>query len=950
MSISVGVLLALALVSAVQERDSIPKGVEHQIGSKGAVLVLDSQWTRKTIDPTAGDDQFVRDQNQFMVVVELQGLLSHPESYFEKLEIFVTLITTKLHDVTMTNPQFERLGDLGHAWIQFSGKTGSLSLAYRIDLLSRDGLTYVLMSWGSQRQFFKVYFNANKAANAVKFPGPESEWAKATVAKTRVVELSQSRLEVSIAPGILADADLSPDAFLSLVSPGGNLTAFFFHHSDTSNAAQTLDDTAVVLSGNLGSTRQIELGNVEATQAEIAIEDPTGPTLVCQTNLIPFEDTDMLELRFCAVEFARYQQWTDPLIKSFTIKPLDLLDAFPVPVVTSMDEVPPANLRPIIEAADLIGSLGAEGIGRFAVSADGEFVLSAGQSISRVSPGSGDSPKLIDQWGDWRPAPDVGFSRDGVVLSVSPEGKLIRIDEDGSRAMGVAAQRFTIGTDGSLIVARRQQAAVLPGLDALAAAAPTKLVHIAESGEEDVLMELSGRNVEHLAAWGNLLLVVSSVVDPWRNESISNGVRVELISMQDRSIRVRNQWDQVNNVTNAQSGWLMTGKPRGGSSGLYRIDPTGESRKVLHGDGFIGMGLNDDRLLVAMSQVLADGYQTEWRLYGLSMEAVHQLQLPAAIELETMRRIAVASVRAAKLDENPLIATIDRTAMTRLLEAADQVAEEMTVGPLPAIGNEIDAMIQSYYNDKTSVGIETEILLAALVARALMKEGNAEWVDGSHPYSENLRYPQEDIAEGPFAMAFLPLAAVRSTLYDADGWWQPTKQIQETAEGRVIVVGGDISTTDERVSAYGALNLDSDSMDSVKQAMESARDNLFLRRQVYRWLAGAGRFEELEKLAEELVESGSGPALDRKIWLAAREHLLKEQAIGPLIADLKQAIREEPNDASLYLLLGRAYERLPEDIDKARARACFRKVLQLQSWGDLPTEARAALKRLEIES
>jgi hypothetical protein len=241
-----------------------------------------------------------------------------------------------------------------------------------------------------------------------------------------------------------------------------------------------------------------------------------------------------------------------------------------------------------------------------------------------------------------------------------------------------------------------------------------------------------------------------------------------------------------------------------------------------------------------------------------------------------------------------------------------------------------------------------------MVSEALIQAG-ARWVDGPSARSTSETWFDGWTGADLFTIAIQPFPAVVSTLYSEDGWWKPVSSIIDMAAGREILVGPDEHAL---VAALGAI----DSTTAISLMRDGKRkklerligehpENTHLRAQTYRQLAARSRFETMEKIADDAIENGSPVADDWRAWAAARHQLAEPgDDAEPDISRLRDAIATHPDDPSLYLLLGAAYERSDRDARLDAARACYLKVLELTGWGAVAEDARAALDRLDSES
>jgi len=284
---------------------------------------------------------------------------------------------------------------------------------------------------------------------------------------------------------------------------------------------------------------------------------------------------------------------------------------------------------------------------------------------------------------------------------------------------------------------------------------------------------------------------------------------------------------------------------------------------------------------------------------------------------------------------------------------ANEIAVELAGRPLPTTGRDLDRVLGAAAASTMELSGEGEVLLAVLLAAGWLEQGG-EWVPGEAATGRFAQRRMQEPPDGLMTVVHSPLEVVASTLYDTEGFWSPATQIVEGAQGRTILAGIDRGALqralDERRGPDVAKLARGDAA-AIRAALDAAPANEYLRQRVYLQLASAGKYTVLAEIAGEFAASEKAATIDAKASIVARcQDDLPAEQLEPLSAAIQDAIRKEPDDASLYYYLGRVWERIEgEETNGEKSTACYQKALELRSWGPLAEELHAKLGLTDAE-
>ncbi len=958
-------------------------------GEHGALLEIGPGWQKKIFTPDLGKDQFTHEDNNFAVIMELPVLLQNRDDFAALLDAMMARVQDRMQDVEPDEAAFVSAGGLGRATRRFTGRIGSLDLAYRLDVVGRDGLAYMIMVWGPRSRAEEVYAYGAAFAASLRMPAPDSAWGRTAVPAPRTLQHQGWTIGLSYPRSLWLDAADKGDAFFGLATAEENLM-FLLLSAEVDGPDAMLDGARDALAGSFQGVREVE--RTAATVAGVAgrravvTGEQQGVRWDFLLLAVPLGDEQVLDIRVgVRGPLANREPLVSGLLDSLTLTPPRQVDAFPQAAAAAANganganaaaaPLPPPVARLLAGAERLAAVPGTEHL-----PLPGGGLLSCGYGTVSRSTADGTAEGLWNGSAQARCA--VGRKADeaggGEVLVTLGGGEVQRLNGRELEPLGFSAQLFAGAPAGGLVLVRASTPAVA-GLSELPASA--QLVARAADGAERTVATFPGFPTElALDGAGRRALLAAARPTALGRTAPAAGIALTVFDLASGKAAPLGDWRSITQAVPAPGGWLVNGQPDGRPEGLYLLDGAGdqaEPKLLIAGDGATGValeaspGAGEQRLTFVTAKrqpgdPAPDGQSIAYRapLAAVLAEGPAWEPFPAG----RLREVAAAVLPAAGPDP---LAT--RAGLDRLLAAADAAATQLAGAALPTLPAEVNELLSSVAGD-FEIGSDTVTLLAAVLARSLLAQG-AVWVDG--PAAPFGVYRAPEVADNDLAMAFLAPALVTSTLYVDEGWWEPATGVPAQTEGRTLLIGADPAALAAAVKAAEAPRLAelaaTGKTADLERELEARPANTHLRRQVYRTLAAGGKLQPLADLAGAFAARPEAGPEDRRAWYAARLALgsqsgeSKETGKGKdgkrpqpappapatlpatLITELREAIAAHPDEPALYLLLGKAYLAAGGAEAGDLARACFEQVEELEPYGADSTAAEAALADLDGE-
>jgi hypothetical protein len=947
---------SLSLIVMLLSAATVTTGEEFEIGSKGAAIELDASWERRTIDPNLGPDQFVSMRGFWCLVTEFEGLIDGREDLDRLLETVINGLPPSIevleHGPTVLR---DRVHDADWVTRRLVVRISGLKIAYQFDAVGRDGLAYLIMTWSMASNETDLQDWASRIARSLSMPPPDSDWGTATVAAPQQFRFGHDVLELTFRHSLLMVEDPETDTDLrTLWTADAELAVHFGLVEHSGRLDGYLDDVVRYLDEGSTSATENERLDVltpvgRGRQSRTDFIDEDGTSYVILMAAVPVADELVLDLRMVATTTAwceeRERHW-EQLVSTVAFSGGPDVDAFPKAVEAVADrEALNGPAAAIVAGSALVAEADGWGVSFFE-GPDGRVYVHDGDRIVAADPSAVDEDVLVEISG-WMPNRVLEWWA-GRPLTVDADGHVAAIENRELVALDVTADRFAVIDDDRLLLVPRREAPEVFGFEGLPVVEASTLVEYTRGGASRTITSLGHRGVDHLCVTpdGRKALLALRPLTGHGSAARPQGTDLVFVDLESGDRHRVATWKTVTRIAASVEFWLVSGSPLESPSGLYLVAADGGSELLISGD-VEGLSLDGETLRFAANLYLASPDAS------IPSNAVYEG--PLALIREHGSRCRPFTVETLNLIADQIgetradLGTID--GWLDYLEMAETTSRRVTGVGLPSSGSAVDQLL-SDLSYESELEPDAVALLTALLIRALSDAG-ASWVDGEAAAGVLQPWDNGWVGDTLYLVALQPQRVVASTLFSEEGWWQPVSSIVSAAAGREIVLGFDVEALeggldDEAAGRPEMLEILELKDKKIGRLFQQYPTNSYLRDRVYRQLAAHSRFAGMERLADAVIRDGETSACDWQAWAAARNRDGVADGDGELdIERLREAVGRYPHDAELVLLLGRAYELSgrPERADLARA--CFLKVAELRSWGELVDQAEAALLRLD---
>jgi hypothetical protein len=943
----------LLLVAGLLLPTAVAHATEYSIGTVGASVDLDSTWNRRMFNPDLGDDQFINDAGVFMVILEDRSLLESRADLERTIYQFSLGIEQRSESYEAEEEiLFERVDGVVHGRQRIRANAMGLSLIYRLDVVSRDGLTLILMSFSEVAGAVELETAMGGLPTSISWPGPETEWGRLAERQPRTFRFGDWAVTVPYRESVFpVRNDMDGDGYHLGDRDDSMAFRFFMFERQGRSVEDSLEDIVATVNDD-GSWDALWREEVQAAsggglQSLLRAED--GP-LVYEAIVAAIDvgDDMILDLRLVTVgdDSHREMLW-EALLDGIEVTAPVEVDAFPV---VEDDGVPDDELseggEALFAASTLVGA--SDSWNATTVSAgDGSVLVLDGQRLVRFRESPEDAEVLhrsrewITSWSlAWDGSVPVVIARAEAGVHRVVDGELVPVDVEADRIAGF---------DGGVVTVESPDPPTLVGLQDLPPADPVTIVFRDNAGARTREIEIADGTVLAIAAArdGERVALAVAPVDVFGRRAL--GQPIEVVEIREGSSRRRSLglWDRVTSIAPADGDWLVNGTPVDGATGVYR-SAVGDAPELLIAGDATGIDILDGEVFFA-SDVCRENAESMQCIYRAPIEAVRDFG-PRFEVLSVGTLNAIAREIADREDGGVLLVPTTAQEMEAAVRVASETMVRVTGEDLPATTGEIDAVLDAVlWNDDLS---PDGLSLLSLMFTNVLLESGASWVDAKG-VGPSIRSSGNGIAaQNAFAIGIEPHQVVAATLYSEEGWWRAASEVEDLADGRTLLLGNDADALARAVEGSAD--------DRVLEAMEEQRwadlpgllaehaTNHSLRARVYSRLASLGEIEAMGEVAAAFVDGETAGGADLVGWLAARlDGLNDDQDPAALVTDLRDAIQRFPEEAPLYLILGVAYERTSGEQRLALARACYSRVLEIQTWGDVANHAEEALNRLD---
>ncbi|MEW6745004.1 MAG: hypothetical protein AB1486_19805 [Planctomycetota bacterium] len=892
-----------------------------------------------------------------MCVVEPEGLLEDAEDHRATLEALVGPILLQGRNGFPGKFTFERTQGPGHSSQHFEVDLRGARVRYESHLLARDGLGYLILMWGQPSQVEDIKGCCAAVVESFRFPGPETEWGKAAESRSHQVSVRGYTIRLAYQESLLKPNTDRRDALVSLSTSDEKLNYFILAAEGLADADTHLDNVLRVLTRTWPELAEVERGDVllagrpaRRLTTENAAEDP----LNFETYAVLLEPQLLLDVRIGVNgPIERRRELIDRFLQSIEITEPPHLDPFPR--VEKPTPAPYLNSceAELLRASTLLGKL--TDSDTYTVLSDGALLGAHETGVEILRPGEDESETLFTDE-NFRTRSAVSAA-DSIYVCAS-DGDVWRATGGAAEPAGFRARRIAPGPRGGLLLVRRAVPREIPGFGFLSPGEDDALLLRDADGREEKLGSFPPSRVDHVQMDGTgrtVLVVLSRPAGSMERAPI----RMRVLELGSSECVELASWQQVDHLGAAPDGWVVTGRPDDGPTGIYRAQADGSHQLLISGPDVTGVMIAGDELVFTSQKrlpgvALGTGNVLAYRVPLAAIRDVGPRCAPFHDRL--LQDIAQATLSALAIDQTDPACFRDRAAVGKFCATADTIARQRCGVGLPTDPAEVDALLGAFAPAAGGQRPQSEsvLLLMAVFSECLLQNGAewvAEWVEGSQSSLGNLALHGIEAHETPFVVASLPAEVVLSTLYEEEGWWKPATWLLEQMQGRRLLLGTDPFAL--RRAVEGASEVDIGALCSVpdvegiERLLEESPGNVYLRVTVYDRLAEAGHTVQLRTIAEPWARREPPQTDDVRAFCAAQLELAPDAASCAAMVDmLKEAIRRAPDMAALYVLLGRAYELSDREDGTQMARACYQHVIDVFDSGAPERDAERGLERL----
>lgn len=924
---------------------------EFAVGSRGAALVAGPGWRHETFYPRLGGDQFVHESGVLAVFVETTSLLERRTDFESALDSTLEAIESEMTSVTSVgDPRYRYEDGVGHYRHRMAGTRNGISLGYQLDLVSRDCLGYLMISWANHLQSSELHEFASGLVEGLRFPGPDTEWGQKASRSEATFRLQDWKISLTFRPSVFSVVPAQDGERISLMGGEQDVAVHLFLEEFERDLDGVVDAVVAAVSDDeeLDELNRSPFQHPEGEAVEVLLRNETeGDEFDIAVAVIQVADSLFADVRMVSVGRGGHREglWRDLLFSLRAIPP-PRLDAYPTVeenlqgMQTSIHQA----ARALLETADLVGSTG--WATQRIMAANGDVVVRESNRVVKLSAAA--EPAVLYSSDEYLSGSVAYDGRE--VLLMDQDQRVFRIQERAVEELEFSA-RHMAALDGRWLLVRTPRAPSLLGFSQLPDPGPAQVILRSRTGGESVVAEVEA-TITVLATSRNARRALVAASPRPGLDSMAGRDRASLleVSLAQGSIRELEGWKTIVHLAGAADGWLVSGTPVNATPGVYALTEKGD-RELLVSGNVVGLGLEDDALTFATDLCLKPASASTNCIYRAPLSAVraHGPRF-SPFTATVLNRIAADLARGRGGEGGDGLYPATAEGVNTLVREANAVSARWLGVALPGEPATVDRLLADLSGSR-ELSDEALALLAALLADTLLHQ-DAVWLPGPNfePASRSSGNGWE--SESSLAVALRPLQVLVSALYHEDGWWRPVQSLLDQAKGRTLLLSHDRQALEEEMDRRrlpGTMNLIRNNRAAkLANLLNRHPTNVYLRHRVYRHLAALGHLQTLERLAGPFVEGGTPAIEDLQPWLAARlGRATSDVDIEGFITSAREAIAHHPDQASLYLLLGSAYERTARPQRVEYALACYRKVVELTPWGHLGTAAQAAMDRID---
>ena len=909
------------------------------IGELGASIAVGAPWKRQKLDPDLGKDQFQCSEraglfgsnNVFLVVREMRTLLENTADFDEA---FRTVATVCQDAKTVVKPgkDFVRASRRDEATVD------GMKLLFRLELLTRAGLTYSLMAWSSRSQAANLDKKVDEIVDKFRFPSAESEWQKGIAPVTRKLAVDGYELSFQHRPFVLREKPGEEGQLIRYESADQNHLVIFAEVDGFGSPDRVLDAALREIRGDAKDLQEVSRVNLALGAVACRRLVAKDSKITYHVLAVPLSGQRFLEVHYLSMGSPEAQREDrDLLFKSLCIASVESPVALPESVRAAEPVALDESLAAILKRCKPILKVEGWHVSTRRLDAGG-WLISDWTSAKLVAVGR-PAETLIEQQGSRMGIPVPWQER----WLVANEDEVVRevLERELQAAMPFRAHALAIA-GGDLLLARRSSAKRPVGMSQLVAVGSDSLVRRNAAGEERQIVDVPELAVTDMTvdAEGKTVLVLGTIVEKVLSSHSMRREKLLEVDLATGAVLERGFWSDVRCLGRADGGWLVVGRPFERPEGIYLVRE-GRPTALITGTGAIGAELAGRKLVFATNS----GRPPVTTIHEVVVEDVAS-EGPLCQPFATAHLNAIGTqLMAARASRAaPRTAAEIRTALAEANSAARRLAGK----DLPRSGPAVDALFAEAAMTSRELAPAGRFVLALVLTGSYLDRG-AIWVDSPAPGWHDWLCRKPGIADNPFAIARTPGGLLSDCFDDTEGAHDVGTTLEASACGRTILLGLDeqaLRARSESSQPDGLRDaLAKPDVNALQALLSEASANHWLRARVYEDLADRGQLQIVEALSKHFSTRPFAQEDDRRAWLSTWvQRVTDPKEAEAVVAAATAAVQMHPRAAALYYLLGVAYGKA-RPLEPELARTCYRRVVKLESWSEYGKAAQALLSR-----
>jgi hypothetical protein len=905
----------------VKELNLIDQDILHDIGDHGTKIKLDRLWTRKTIEPSLGKNQFIYTPGIFLCAIEIEQLLLKEKNFEETAQKYLDMIALKFPKYTILKKEFQKSKGFDHYILKFTAVINGFDIIYRIDIAGRKGLNYIIMSWASP--LIKDYDEKiDQAINGISFPQTDSSWAKSFEPIYKNFELGDFNFKMAYIPGYFQEINIQ-GMFFALQSYDNLNSIFFIDLPGENNPELLMKNVYEVLKKDLKDLTppniiSIKINGQEAVQSDFY---SAQYNLFIKSTVLQLAPEHLIEVRFASsAKSDAMMEILQNVFNSFSIEKIaDILDAFPKDQSSDIDNMKSPVLlknKYFWDNAKLITKLPEYAI--WCKKTSMGWVFGNSRKCGIIPLGSNEV-HLIHNFDQWSTI-STGIFENQLYINGGEDEVIVYKDGQVSKA-GFTCSKI-IGRYNSFLYYIKSEN--IKSYFDYSKIIKNKIYRRDKNGNEELCYELDGW-IHFACISGDRILIDRNPM--WFDKKSDMAINLGLLSIPKKTFIPFDGWEFISDIQAIDSGWLITGT-RNGQNGLFYMDDNQNVTQLISDTNYKGVTYNNTDLMVVSPSLSS---QINHGVYLLNQKNLADMKVqPKSHDGKSIRELANATFKILNINlyDSQSLATWESIENAYLM--AQKLSREKGYLELPTTADEFDDLIKYMYSDIDLM--ETGITLLTIDFIYILKNQGAQWIESNCSLINN--NSQNSYIENPFNIAYFPYQIVWSAIYNPDEWMNPLQTITEMNKGRQVIMGNCLNEINKVLDS----SYNNDLVKVIKNLKQKPiikflniyKNNTYLRNYIYLELLKQKKSKIFEKVINPFIHCQEPNLMDLKYWLRyvyENKKGVKDSLYD--MNDMKALIRRFPKEGLFYIMLGKQYLEGKFENKEKLALVCFKKAEEL---------------------